>query len=395
MPSATPAGTGTASRSSPRCRSVAAPGSEPGPSREPVPTREAAPSSEHEERHEAEVHAEHASHKLLHGLISLALLIALVVGLLLAIPGLHGVAHTVTRMPFGWVAAAIGLEILSCVGYVVAFLQVFERAPVRLGTRVALSELAFNAAVSLGGAGSVAVGAWLLVERGANPGRVAERSAVLFLITSAINLITIVLAGVGLATGILHGPTNPLLGWIPAAVGTVVFLFFLALPAIIDRGLTRGLPSRLRIFLETTAQSIRDTRHLLFSPDWRIVGAIGYLWFDIAVLVACFAAIGHTPPLAAIVLAYQIAYLSNFVPIPGGIGVLDGSMVGALVLYGATATAATAATLVYHAIALWIPAMWGTIAFLLLQRSRGQPLTLRPPRAERKAARAHAEAQRP
>jgi uncharacterized membrane protein YbhN (UPF0104 family) len=366
---------------------VAAPGSEPGLSREPVPIREAARGSEREERHEAEVHAERASHKLLHGLISLALLIAIVVGLLLAIPGLHGVAHTVTRMPFGWVAAAVGLEVLSCVGYVVAFLQVFERAPVRLGARVALSELAFNAAVSLGGAGSVAVGAWLLVERGANPGRVAERSAVLFLLTSAINVITFALAGLALATGILPGPTNSLLGWIPAAVGTLVFLFFLTLPALIERGLTRRLPRRLRFVLETTAQSIRDTRHLIFRPGWRIVGAIGYLWFDIAVLLACFAAIGHTPPLAAIVLAYQVAYLSNFVPIPGGIGVLDGSMVGALVLYGAKATAATAATLVYHAIALWIPAMWGTIAFLILQRTRERPLTLRPPRAERRRAR--------
>jgi uncharacterized membrane protein YbhN (UPF0104 family) len=362
---------------------------ESGPTRDPVPTRDPpeAPAAE-DERHEAEVHAERASHKLLHGLISLALLIAIVLGLLLAIPGLHGVARAVTRMPAGWVAAAVGFEILSCVGYVVAFLQVFERAPIRFGARVALSELAFNAAVSLGGAGSVAVGAWLLVERGANPGRVAVRSAVLFLLTSAINVITFALVGLGLATGVLAGPSNPLLGWIPAAVGTVVFLFFLALPLLIDRGLARRLPRKLRLVLETTAQSIRDTRDLLVRPDWRILGAIGYLWFDMAVLVVCFAALGHTPPIAALVLAYQIAYLSNFIPIPGGIGILDGSMVGALLLYGASATAATAATLVYHAIALWVPAMWGTIAFLLLQRTRGQPLRLRTPRAQRKAARA-------
>jgi uncharacterized membrane protein YbhN (UPF0104 family) len=291
-------------------------------------------------------------------------------------------------MPVGWVAAAIGFEILCCLGYVVAFLQVFERAPVRFGARVALSELAFNAAVSLGGAGSVAVGAWLLVERGASPARVAERSAVLFLLTSAVNVFTFVLAGLGLATGVLAGPSNPLLGWIPAAAGTVVFLFFLSLPAIIDRGLARRLPKSVRVVLETTAQSIRDTRQLIFKPDWRLAGAFGYLWFDIAVLVACFAATGSTPPIGALVLAYQIAYLSNFVPIPGGIGVLDGSMVGALVLYGAKATAATAATLVYHAIALWVPAMWGTIAFILLQRNRGQRVTLRPPRTERRAARA-------
>jgi uncharacterized membrane protein YbhN (UPF0104 family) len=65
----------------------------------------------------------------------------------------------------------------------------------------------------------------------------------------------------------------------------------------------------------------------------------------------------HVPPLASIVLAFQIGYLSNCVPIPGGIGVLDGSFVGMLVLYGGNAITATAATLVYHAVALWIPAL--------------------------------------
>ncbi len=132
------------------------------------------------------------------GLISLAILLALVVSLLLAVPGLHGVADEVADMQVGWVAVALVLEILSCVGYVIAFLQVFDRAPVRFGARVALSELAFGAAVSLGGAGSIAVGAWLLVDRGGNPARIAERSAVLFLLTSAVNVVTLVLAGLGL-----------------------------------------------------------------------------------------------------------------------------------------------------------------------------------------------------
>ena len=86
-------------------------------------------------------------------------------------------------------------------------------------------------------------------------------------------------------------------------------------------------------------------------------------------------------------MAYQIGYLSNFVPIPGNLGVLDASLVGLLVLSGVSATDAAAATIVYHAIALWIPALWGTIAFLVLQRSRGQPLTLRAPRAERRRQR--------
>jgi uncharacterized membrane protein YbhN (UPF0104 family) len=328
-----------------------------------------------------------ASRKLIRGLISLAVLLLLVAGLVLAVPALHGVGQTVAHMHAGWIAAAVGLELLSCIGYVIAFLQVFERAPLRFGARVALAEQAFGAAVSLGGAGSVSIGAWLLIERGGPPARMVERSAVLFLLTSAVNVITLALTGVALFVGLLPGPSNPLLSALPAAAGIAVFTFFLALPRLAEGGVARRAPGRMRSLLETGAQSIRDTRDLLLKPDWRICGAIAFLWCDIGVLAACFAATGHTPPLASIVLAYQIGYLANLIPIPGNIGVLDGSLVGMLVLYGVGATTAIAATVVYHAIALWIPATWGTIAFVVLRLTKNKPLTPRPTLAERRQAR--------
>ncbi|HEY2317619.1 MAG TPA: lysylphosphatidylglycerol synthase transmembrane domain-containing protein [Solirubrobacteraceae bacterium] len=321
------------------------------------------------------------------GLISLVILVALVVSLLLAIPGLHGVADQVADMQVGWIVVAVVLEILSCLGYVIAFLQVFDRAPVRFGARVALSELAFGAAVSLGGAGSIAVGAWLLVERGGNPARVAERSAVLFLLTSAVNVVTLALAGLALALGLLPGPSNPLLSVVPAVVGIAVLVLFLALPAISDRLAAGWAPGRARTLVIEFAGTIRATKQLLTTPDWRIIGAIAFLWCDIGVLAACFAAAGHVPPLTTIVLAYQIGYLSNLIPVPGNIGVLDGSLVGMFVLYGIPATLATAATVVYHAIALWVPAMWGTVAFIILRRTRHEPITLRPPREVRRRRR--------
>jgi hypothetical protein len=135
-----------------------------------------------------QVDAAKARRSLRNGFITLVLAGALVVGLLLAVPGLNGVATTVSHMKAQWVVVAIVLEVLSCASYVVVFLQVFNRAPFRVGARVALSEEAFGAAVSLGGVGSLAVGGWLMVERGAPTGRIAERSAVLFLYTSAINV---------------------------------------------------------------------------------------------------------------------------------------------------------------------------------------------------------------
>jgi putative heme transporter len=344
------------------------------------------------EQEELAVDEASASRNLRHGLITLGILVALVVGLLLAVPGLHGVAREVTHMAAALVVLAIMCEILSCASYVVAFLQVFERAPVRFGARVALSELAFGAAVSLGGAGSVAIGALLIVERGGDPGRVAERSAVLFLLTSAINVITLALAGLGLWVGILPGKSDVLLSLVPGLVGVFAFVGFLVLPWVADRLLEESHQGRIATVVRTTSEAIRDTARYLFTPDWRTLGAFGYLWFDITVLVVCFWAIGPVPPLSAIVLAYQIGYISNLIPIPGSIGVLDGSFVGLFVLYGVSATTATAATVVYHAISLWVPAMWGTIAFLLLRRSRGEPLMLRPTRAERRAAKASAKA---
>jgi uncharacterized membrane protein YbhN (UPF0104 family) len=329
---------------------------------------------------------EKATRNLKHGLISLAVLIAMAVGLFLAVPSLHDVAHNILRMGIGWVLIAIGLEILSCVGYVVIFLMVFRRAPRRLGARVALSELAFGAAVALGGAGSVAVGAWLLIERGARPGKVAERSAVLFLLTSAINLLTLAGAGIGLWLGILPGKQNVLLSLVPGAVGVVVFVGFLMLPWLAEHLIVDRFEGRVAKWACATGGTIRATRRELFSVNWRLLGAWGYLWFDIAVLWVCFKALGRTPPIADLVLAYQIGYLSNLIPIPGGIGVLDGSLVGMFVLYGINDTAATSATIVYHAISLWIPATWGTVAFLLLRRSRNEPVKWLPERIRRGAA---------
>jgi uncharacterized membrane protein YbhN (UPF0104 family) len=169
----------------------------------------------------------------------------------------------------------------------------------------------------------------------------------------------------------------------------------LAIPRLAEGRLAARAPGRVKKVLETSVESVRDTRDLLRKPDWRICGAIAFLWCDIAVLAACFAATGHTPPLASIVLAYQIGYISNIIPIPGNVGVFDGSLVAMFVLYGVSATTATAATVVYHAIALWVPAMWGTVTFIVLRLTKNEPLEPRPTLAERRALRrARREARR-
>src|SRR5437764_15073029 len=78
------------------------------------------------------------------GLISLAILVAFVAGLLLAVPGLHGVARAVGQMSIGWLLIAVGFEILSCLCYVLVFLPGFGRATLRHAARGALSYLVFG-----------------------------------------------------------------------------------------------------------------------------------------------------------------------------------------------------------------------------------------------------------
>ena len=57
--------------------------------------------------------------------------------------------------------------------------------------------------------------------------------------------------------------------------------------------------------------------------------------FDVAMLGVCFAAFGHdVPPAGVLLVAYIIGQLGSLIPIPGGIGGVDGGLIGTLVLYG-------------------------------------------------------------
>jgi hypothetical protein len=204
---------------------------------------------------------------------------------------------------------------------------------------------------------------------GAPWSRIANRSAVIFLLTSAINATVLAVAGLGvwLGLGATHAPE--LYGLVPAAVGIGAVAFFWALPRWRAANAGRMRARRLEPVLQRTASWVSDTEAIAFTPDWRLVGAIGYLLFDIAVMWACLRAVGDAPPIFALVLGYQIGYLANLVPIPGAVGALDGGLLGALVLYGLPAAPTAAAIVLYHAIALTVPSIGGTVGFARLRRS--------------------------
>src|SRR3954452_23548618 len=320
--------------------------------------------------------------RLRNGIISLLVLVVLVGALLLAVPGLRDVTDRIMEVDPSWVALAIVLELLSCAGYVIAFRMVFYRVPALLAMRVALSEMAFGAVLPVGGAGGIAVGAWLAKAKGGSLRRFMERSAVLFLLTSGINAATLALAGILVGIGVLHAPHQFLLGLLPGLIAAGGVALFWLVPAVAGRFALVEDSARFVRWLHTTGRVVDDAKDEIKHPNWRLAGAVGYLWFDIAMLWVSFRAFGDAPPVGALTLAFLIGYLGNVLPVPGGIGALDGGLTGALVLYGADPASAAAAVLVYHAIVLWVPTLLGTLAFLRLRPTLHEPIVLGPERGE-------------
>ena len=308
---------------------------------------------------------EHDGHRLRNGLVWTAALVVLALAVGLAVPGLRGVLKRTTNADGGWLVFGVALEVVSCLGYVQTVRLVLRAGPPREVRRLAWAELAFGAVVPAGGAGGLAVGAWAMRAWGIPWSRIADRSAVIFLLTSAINAIVLAVTGLGLAAGLGGSRLGVLYGLIPGAAACGCIAFFLLLPRLPARWQSNN--SRTGRLVTAASTWVRDTTAVAWQRDWRLLGSVGYLVFDIAVLWACMRALGMSVPLLALLLGYQIGYLANLVPIPGGVGALEGGLTGALVLYGFRAGPTASAVILYHAIALWVSTIGGTAGFALLR----------------------------
>jgi uncharacterized membrane protein YbhN (UPF0104 family) len=318
--------------------------------------------------HELASSADHEADRLRNGVLWAAALLLLLLAIGLAVPDLRDVLERVATGEPGWLALAVALEVASCLGYVAVVRLVLSKGPAREVRRLAWAEMAFGAVVPVGGAGGLAVGAWAMRAWGISWQRIANRSAVIFLLTSGLNVTVLAIAGFGVALGIgASSQAGIVYGLVPAAVGVTVLAFFALLPRIAAKRTPAGGRGRVARFAARVAAWVGDTGAVALTPSWRLLGAVGYLLFDIAVLWACLRAFGSTPPLLALVLGYQIGYLANLIPIPGGVGVLEGGLLGALLLYGLPAAPTAAAVIMYHAIALWIPTLGGTVGFARLR----------------------------
>ncbi|MBA3328038.1 MAG: flippase-like domain-containing protein [Solirubrobacterales bacterium] len=331
-------------------------------------------------------------HGLRRRLLQLAALLAFVGLAITLVPGLADVREGLARATPGWLVLAAGLEVLSCLAYVVAFRAAFcARMTWRMSYRLGMSSLGAASLLPVGGVGGLALGAWALRRSGLTIERIARRTVAFFLITSAVNLAAVILIGTALALGLVAGPGSLVLSAGPVGLAVVAALLVtLAAPRLARSvGQSWSAPERHRLLrsaaraFDATADGIGEAGVLLRSGDVRLLaGAIGYLLFDLAVFWACFRAFGPAPPLAALFLAYLLGQLGALVPLPGGIGGVDAGLIGALIIFGVPAAAAAVGVLAYRALLLWLPAVLGGLAFWALKRSLRDEMASRIPCAD-------------
>jgi uncharacterized membrane protein YbhN (UPF0104 family) len=330
---------------------------------------------------------------LLFAVVSIALLYGL-------LPRLAGLQDTWQRIKHGdpaWLAAAFVFELLSFGGYVALFRAVFTCEETTLSWRasyqITMAGLAATRLLAAGGAGGVALTAWALRRAGMTPRTVAARMTAFLVLLYGVFMFALLFFGVGLRAHALPGTAPFGVTVIPAVLGAVVIAAALALalvPQDLDRRVAREHPAQTRgarllrwlaTAPATVGQGVRDAIAFARTRDPRLLGALAWWGFDVAVLWAALHAFGEAPPVAIVVMAYFVGMIANLLPLPGGIGGVDGGMIGALIAFDVDGGAAVVAVLTYRFFAFWLPTVPGAIAYFTLVRTVRHWQTETPPLA--------------
>jgi len=286
-----------------------------------------------------------------------------------------------------WLAVAFVFTLASFGGYVMMFQGVFVRGGARAridwraSYQITMAGLAATRLFAAGGAGGIALTAWALRRSGMPRRKVADKTLAFLILTYAVYMAALVICGFGLYFDLLPGPAPFAITVIPALFGLAVILLGLGLARV-----PPDLQRRLEGFATSGGRLARIAQRLANAPaafsagmrealchvrerDPALLGAIAYWGCNIAVLWACFHAFGDPPPLAVIIMGYFVGFLGNLLPLPGGIGGVDGGMIAAFAAFGVPLSLAVPAVLAYRVFTFWLPTIPGAIAYFQLRRT--------------------------
>jgi hypothetical protein len=198
------------------------------------------------------------------------------------------------------------------------------------------------------------------------------------------------LGGAPVSPGLVHTALLGLAGFALFMVGGVAVMVTdrpLALAARIGQRVWNSLPRRRTKVtgLDRRLLRQRDDIRTTLAHDWPRAVALtaGRLGFDYGCLLCALRATGSRPHPSLVLLAYAATGIVALVPItPGGLGIVEASLSGLLVLAGVPVGEAFVATLAYRLASYWLPLLAGLLAHFLFRRrypsaASGRSLPLR------------------
>ena len=312
-------------------------------------------------------------------------LAAAILALYLLLPQLAGLEDTWSRIEDGsptWIVLAFVLTFGMFIGYVEMFRGVFGEVD-RIGRQesylITMAGLAASRLFAAGGAGGLVLQAWALRQAGLRKRTVADKTIAFLVLTYFPYAAAVVICGVGLRLGIFPGEAPFTMTVIPAIIAVILMALtslILLVPTDLQRrmdgfarrtGLFGRIMKRLATIPAATSAGLHEALTHIRSRNPALLGAIAFWAFQIAVLWAAFQAFGDAPPVAVLVQAFFVGMLGNLLPIPGGVGGVEGGMIGAFAAFGVDAGLAVVAVLVFRALTFWLPLVPGVIAFFKLR----------------------------
>ena len=304
------------------------------------------------------------------------------------LPRLAGLEDTWGRLSSGdplWLCAAVLLEVAAYAAYVFTFHRLFAEPGSRIGWResydISLAGVVATRVFATAGAGGVALNVWALDRSGMDRRQLVTRLTSFYVLIYGIFMAALVVVGTGLRTGVLDGAAPFGLTVVPAIFGGIVIVAGLAAARILP-ALARRVAKRIRRHqrvpkwvaavagsAELLAAGMRRALDLVRTRDPAVVGAFCWWAFDVGVLWACFHAFGEPPPGGVLVMGYLAGTLGNVLPLPGGLGGVEGAMIGAFMGFGVDGGLAVAAVLAYRAFQYWLPIVPGVVSYLRLLRT--------------------------
>ncbi len=126
--------------------------------------------------------------------------------------------------------------------------------------------------------------------------------------------------------------------------------------------------------LENRLLQQRNEIRAALGREWKQIFllVVGRLGLDYLCLLAALRATGSQPHIWLVLLAYSAAGIIALFPVtPGGLGIVEASLSGLLVLAGVNGRSAVVATLAYRLAQYWLPTIAGTVAYGLFRRRYG------------------------